>query len=130
MMAVAAGGKIKQAIVLDTHPEDIWKPENSTFFNIQLVNTTRFKEITGLSAPPTPITFQTYLRTGMPFYNIFDEPESTISGDFSAVKPLAEVDDTSNSVTDELDTEDDWGPPARQKCAICSKVNNWPPLIK
>lgn len=125
-MAIAAGGKIKQAIIPDTYPDDIWRTDNSTFFNIQLVNSRKFKEITDLPTPPTPITYDTYIKAGIPFYSIFNEPSSTISGGFGGVKSLGEIDHTLNSSTSKSQNPSD-----PEKCAVCLSGMDWRyPLIQ
>jgi hypothetical protein len=127
MMSIAAGGNIKQAIIPDTYPDEIWRTDCSTFFNIQLVNSGQFRKITGLSTPPTPVTYEKYIEAGIPFYSILNEPNSTISGDFGCVKSLAKFDHASDLATSnhQDSSEQKEVTSERYNCAICHKNDNF-----
>lgn len=49
-----------------------------------------FRLITGMIAPKTPITYETYAKSGLPFYNIYNEQPTKISGKFDAIQTIAE----------------------------------------
>ncbi len=44
----------------------LWNWQDAAFVEIQLLNTVAFKDITGLSAPHCPISFQEYVDKGLP----------------------------------------------------------------
>jgi len=96
MMSIAAGGKIKQSIAPDVYPDHIWRTDKAEIFNFQMVNSAQFGEITGLHTPPSPISYNTYVTAGIPFFSLTNEPNSTISGHFDGVKSLTELSKTFN----------------------------------
>jgi hypothetical protein len=56
-----------------------------------------------MAAPPTPIDVRTYADSGLPFFDIYNEPESNVHGEFDAVKTISELDEIdtdSHSVLD------------------------------
>jgi hypothetical protein len=95
-MGIAAGGRISQAIMKD--PGNIsWDKTQTKVFNVQILNSTAFKAVTGFDPPATPINAETYSVYGYPFYKLYDEPTSNIHGDFSNVKSIAEIDNNPES---------------------------------
>jgi len=45
-----------------------------------------------MAVPPTPVTYQTYLSAGFPFYDIYKEQPSSVSGAFTKVKTISQID--------------------------------------
>ena len=90
-MSVAAGGRIKQAIVRDHHGE-FWLSGCTTVFNTQILNSAVYKEVTGEDPPGEPIDAKTYESHGLPFFKMYEEL-SGISGNFNMVKSVAEIDE-------------------------------------
>jgi hypothetical protein len=91
-MGIAAGGLIEQSIIRDDNDPAIWEPENGTIFNVQILNSAVFQTVTGRKPPKTPISARTYASYGFPYYAIYDEKPSGVTGDFSGVKSVAEKD--------------------------------------
>lgn len=91
-MGIAAGGLIKQTIVKDKNDPTMWETDNSTIFNVQILNSTAFEAVTGRAPPKTPVTAKTYAEHGYSYYDIYDEKPSGIKGDFSGVQSVAEKD--------------------------------------
>jgi len=91
-MAVAAGGKIRQVIHADEKCED-WRSERTTVFNVQVLKPAVYQSVTGSSPPSKPMTAEEYKRHRYPFFKVYEEP-SGISGDFSLVKSVGEIDNT------------------------------------
>lgn len=89
-MAIAAGGKIKQSIVRDQLGE-AWQSQRTTVFNVQILNSAVYKEVTGEDPPTKPLDVETYKEHGLPFYDMYEGP-SGVSGDFSMVKSVAQMD--------------------------------------
>lgn len=56
-----------------THWLQNWDNESAISFNVQLLNATRFEQLLGIRAPPTPITEAVYEAHGYPFYNHYLE---------------------------------------------------------
>jgi hypothetical protein len=55
------------------------------------LDTHAFCAVTGLQAPPIPITPKTYEALGLPFYKLYEE-SSSIHGAFDKVKSIGELD--------------------------------------
>lgn len=90
-LGLAPGGLIKQCILHDKNPASIWARESTICFNVQIVNSEVFRQITGIEPPATPITAKTYASHGLPFFKIYGE-ESTIKGDFGDMKSVKALD--------------------------------------
>jgi hypothetical protein len=95
-MSMAAGGKIKQVIHPDGNGED-WLSNRTTVFNVQILNSAVYKAVTGTDPPANPVSAQTYANNGFPFFKMYEEP-SGISGDFSLVKSVGEIDNIKDKV--------------------------------
>jgi len=95
-MSIAAGGKIKQVIHEDDKGED-WLPKRTIVFNVQVLNSAVHKAVTGSNPLTNPVTAQTYAKSGFPFFKMYEEP-SGISGDFSLVKSVGEIDGIEDEV--------------------------------
>jgi hypothetical protein len=90
-MNIAAGGLIDQGIVqISRH--DYLKTVPITF-NVQILNSTSFKHVTGKDPPESTISAKTYADAGYPFFSMYEEPTTTISGDFEGLKSVAQVDE-------------------------------------
>ena len=92
-LGLAPGGLIHQTIVADPYLPDSWEPERSISFNVQLLNSELFRQVTGQAPPPTPITAQTYADRRLPFFKLYEE-NSGIEGDFEGVKSVKAIDNT------------------------------------
>ncbi|KAF2502698.1 integral membrane protein [Lophium mytilinum] len=90
-MGLAAGGQIKQVIKRDDYDSSKWIAALTTVFNVQILNTNAFQSVTGISAPPTPVTMDTYVRHGLPFFSLEEAP-SGLAGELNSVKSVAEID--------------------------------------
>ena len=86
-MGLGAGGKIKQKIYPDAYGIETWDIENYGAIFVYIVNSEKYREITGLEPPSTPITPQTYNRYGFPWFDLYDEEKV----DLPASERLAEV---------------------------------------
>jgi hypothetical protein len=116
-LTVAAGGSIKQTIVEDRHDPRIWDVSSAKPINVQLVNSAAFELITGLATPKTPVTYKTYLAAGSPFYDIYKEQPSTISGAFLRVNAISEID-----ASQEENAGAEFDPLKPSLCSQCSMV--------
>ncbi|KAF7876492.1 hypothetical protein EAF04_001582 [Stromatinia cepivora] len=102
-MAIAPGGFIKQTIVKDFVPAANWDRDNTTIFNIQMLNAEVFESVVGVKPPPTPITAKTYADFGYPFYTMYEE-QSGVGGNFP-VKSVAQLDALNGEERSEDDDE-------------------------
>lgn len=89
---IAAGGLIKRTILRDHNYPDAWDQDCGTIFNVQILNSTMFKAVTGKEPPCTLVTAKTYAEYGFPYYDIYDEKPSGIKGDIAGIKSVAEKD--------------------------------------
>jgi hypothetical protein len=97
-MNIAPGGLISQSIVKDVGwnggpglQASIWDAPRTKVFNVQILNTVYFQEVTGFSAPKTPVDAKTSAALGIPFYSMDEEP-TDVAGDFSGVKSIGQID--------------------------------------
>ncbi|EKJ68938.1 hypothetical protein FPSE_10863 [Fusarium pseudograminearum CS3096] len=91
-MYIAAGGLIKQGI--EGLRQNDWKKSVPVTFNVQVLNSAGFEQVTGKKPPRSPITAKSYADCGYPFYSIYEEP-TTISGAFDGLRSVAQIDQTS-----------------------------------
>jgi hypothetical protein len=87
-MGLATGGVIKQTIIRD--PGRTWRKSETKTFNVQIINSLHFQDITGERPPNTPIDARTYVQLGYPFYSIYEEP-SDIAGNFEGIKSIGQM---------------------------------------
>lgn len=84
-MGLAGGGTVRQKIYPDPYGADSWDADNSGRAVIHILNSAEFQAVTGRKAPSTPVSAQTYIERGFPWFKIYDEEE----GDLAAAKTLA-----------------------------------------
>ncbi|KAF2170018.1 hypothetical protein M409DRAFT_64401 [Zasmidium cellare ATCC 36951] len=99
-MSVSAGGLIRQTIVKDSYHPELWNPTNGSIFNVQILNSNTFKQITGMDPPESPISAQTYAACGAPYFEVYDEKPSGIKGDFEGIKSVNEQDEGGQQTAD------------------------------
>ena len=87
---MAPGGLVKQCILEDKSPASVWDREQTICFNVQILNSALFREVTGMTPLATPISAATYAAYGLPFFKIYNEI-STIKGEFQGVKSINEI---------------------------------------
>lgn len=79
-MGIAAGGRIKQQIFMDTYGVESWDFNQRRMLKIHMVNSIAYKLITGKNPPPSPITVAEYQESGVPWFSHYDENTPTIQG--------------------------------------------------
>lgn len=94
-MGVAPGGFIKQCVLEDTNLATIWERDHTICFNVQILNSAMFQQVTGTAPPSTPISAKAYADQGLPFYKIYGET-STVKGDFDGIKSVKQLDNIKN----------------------------------
>lgn len=90
-MSISAGGMIKQTIHKDEVKPQAWHAKIRATFNVQILNSETFRQITGNGPPHSPVDVKAYVQAGLPFFSMYEET-SNIKGDFSAVKSVGEID--------------------------------------
>ena len=116
-MAMGAGGQIQQKVYEDKHLPDFWDPSRATSINLHLLDSVSFEEVTGLAAPPTPVSMETYVSYGYPMFALADEHKDAISaegGAFKDVKSVSEIDTTRG-----VSSGGEFDPNKPQACARC-----------
>ncbi|KAJ7220052.1 hypothetical protein GGX14DRAFT_318763, partial [Mycena pura] len=80
--------RISQKVIKDRLPPIAYNQENSRRLFVHVLNSTYFHLVTGLEAPPSPISVRTYNELKLPWYTLFDEelPDIHHSSEFSDVK--------------------------------------------
>jgi hypothetical protein len=92
-MALGAGGRMRQKIYPDRHGRDVWDTANFGRAELRLANSRRWREISGLEPPPTPIDTAAYTAAGLPWFDLYDEGESTVApGGTQRIATIAERD--------------------------------------
>lgn len=91
-MNVAAGGLIRQGIFKLNRDGYDYQKSVPNIFNVQILNSASFEQVTGESPPKSPVTGHPYARFGYPFFSIYEEP-TTISEDFQGLKSIAQVEE-------------------------------------
>ena len=93
-LGLGAGGKIRQEIVEDLYGAETWDEQCSGKVSIRIVNSAMFKLITGMDAPPTPLSAADYTKYGLPWFDYYDEamPALLPSGILAKIKPIAALD--------------------------------------
>ncbi|XDG05127.1 hypothetical protein ABKA04_004742 [Annulohypoxylon sp. FPYF3050] len=89
-MGIAMGGKIEQTIQKDFEDPNSWLKGHTMTIPVQILNSTAFRQVTGVDPPPCPIDASTYAERGLPFFKLWEEP-SSVAGDFEAVRSVREL---------------------------------------
>jgi hypothetical protein len=92
-LGIGAGGRIIQHIERDENDPRIWDVANSKILNVQILDSTAFRLVTGLNPPETPISTQTYKEMGLPFYRLWRDEgkEDGVAGVWGDLMGVAEV---------------------------------------
>jgi hypothetical protein len=92
-MGIAAGSPVLQCIEKDPFSSSAWCKHRAAIFNIQILNSVAFESLTGMLAPHSPITPQTYKQYGLPFFA--SNPEAVAADGqhtLSGIKSVGELD--------------------------------------
>ncbi|KAL9015232.1 MAG: hypothetical protein Q9180_008892, partial [Flavoplaca navasiana] len=109
-LGIAPGGLIKQCIIEDPYSEARWDNERAISFNVQILNSQLFQQVTGMPPPASPISAKTYASQGLPFFDIYNET-SVIAGDFAGIKSVGAIDTEMSSSGSESDGSNQPGSP-------------------
>ncbi|KAF8550289.1 ubiquitin-domain-containing protein, partial [Imleria badia] len=86
----AAGGRVSQQINRDPLPITAYDHDRVRRLHVSVINAAYFSEITGLPNPPSPVTAQTYLKLGLPWFALYDE-RIPLANNTSSPTPLTDV---------------------------------------
>ena len=93
LLGIGPGGSITQHIERDENDPRIWDVANSKILNVQIIDSTTFRSLTGLNPPRTPINAQMYKQMGLPFYSLWRDEgkEDGVAGAWGGLRGVAEV---------------------------------------
>ncbi len=77
-MGLAAGGWMSQKVYADPHDARLWDTGHSQRVFLHLVDSQHYRQITGVAAPPPPMTRLDYERCGLPWLNLYDSDERDV----------------------------------------------------
>ncbi len=77
-MGLAAGGMTKQKIYPDPYGVDAWSQDARASIVVHILNSRRYSQLTGERPPLTPISAQTYIERGFPWFELYDELEGDV----------------------------------------------------
>jgi hypothetical protein len=99
-MGLAAGGMMKQKIYPDPYGVETWDPDARGSVVVHIVNTQQYSQLTGAPPPPTPISAETYIERGYPWFDLYDEDEKDVTraDSLSKIKSITQLE--SNATLD------------------------------
>lgn len=94
-MGLAAGGRMHQKIYPDAYGVDVWDLAKRERSFVHIVNSERWRAITGEDPPATPVSAKTYSDAGLPWFALYDEHAPTIAPTpkLAGVKSIKEIED-------------------------------------
>lgn len=90
-LTLGAGAEIAQAIVPDTSDPRVWDLKRGVLFNVQILDSASFRLCTGLSPPPPPIAFRTYVKRKYPFLSLNEPDDITTPVKLGHLKPAPDA---------------------------------------
>lgn len=79
-LGIAPGGLIKQDIRKDHQNSSCWLRDLVIPISVHILNSADHSCVTGKNPPPSPIDAQTYVDTGLPFFDLFEQEEIDVAG--------------------------------------------------
>lgn len=72
-MGIAPGGAIRQHVYDDPHGHATWDAGALARAFVHIIDVAGYRAITGAAPPPTPVTYEDYVRAGLPWFDVYDE---------------------------------------------------------
>ena len=88
---VAVGGRISQNINKDPLPPFAYDYKRPFRLHVTIINSAHFTALTGLPTPSSPIKTSTYIKQGLPWYELYDEHVQPAANNTSTPNPLNTV---------------------------------------
>ncbi|GJE93519.1 ubiquitin-domain-containing protein [Phanerochaete sordida] len=110
----AAGGKIAQKIVRDRLPATAYNFDAGCRLHISVLSPGALARLTGEPPIPTPISIETYLEAGLPWFDLYDEGIPS-ANNVSAAHPLAAVKSLQHMLAERADAD-----PTKHRCCYCA----------
>ncbi|MEY4174582.1 MAG: hypothetical protein RI900_1747 [Actinomycetota bacterium] len=97
-MALGLGGRISQKIYPDTFRAEDWRSEPTARVWVHLVSAAEWRACTGEAPPPTPVTVESYIEEGLPWFGLYDSDAADLATQeelrqLKSVGELLDVDD-------------------------------------
>jgi hypothetical protein len=89
-MGIGAGGNIRQKIYPDEYGIGSWDQDNYERLFVHILNSRQYREVTGLELPDTPVSAQTYIESGLPWFDLYDESKADLPSS-SVLKSVSTV---------------------------------------
>jgi hypothetical protein len=126
-MGLSAGGRMKQKVYPDPYGIDTWNTSASGRLYVHIVTSELWREITGESPPSTPVTAKEYARRGLPWFDLYDEHQSSLSGSavLEDVLSVKELDAEKSGVPLQDDESVPVGPLKKLWNALTVRDGNW-----
>jgi hypothetical protein len=113
-MGLGAGGQMKQKIYPDPYTLDTWDIDNFGEITIHIVNSNYFQTISGEQCPPTPVDTAAYTKSGLPWFDLYDESAGDLvpPEELANLKSIEDTDQSEEIAIDQsqihkLDTHDE-----------------------
>ncbi|MEE9423372.1 MAG: hypothetical protein V3V18_00155 [Methylococcales bacterium] len=102
-MGLGAGGQMKQKIYPDPYSLDTWDIDNFGEMTIHIINSKNFQAISGERCPPTPVDTAAYTKSGLPWFDLYDESEGDVVSpeDFANFASIEDADISEGSDIDQ-----------------------------
>jgi hypothetical protein len=78
-MGLGAGGTIRQKIYPDPYGVDVWDRANCGAATVHVLNAAQYAHVTGRRPPLTPISVETYLERGFPWFELYEEDRGDVA---------------------------------------------------
>jgi len=78
-MGLAAGGRIRQKVYEDPYGLDAWQSHGTSRWVVHLLNVEQFRRRTHREPGPSPISVQSYVEAGLPWFDLYDERAVSIA---------------------------------------------------
>lgn len=79
-LGLAAGGMIEQDVRKDKYSPEKWVRGLTLTIPVQILNSAVFRQVTGTKPLACPISAKTYAEAGLPFFDLYKEKPSDVSG--------------------------------------------------
>ncbi|KAF8163723.1 hypothetical protein B0H34DRAFT_795393 [Crassisporium funariophilum] len=93
---LAVGGRISQKINRDPLPPSAYNMDKVSRLHVTIINAANFTSLTGLPCTPSPVNTKTYIDSGLPWFELYDEHiptanNTSTSTALSIVQSLAQM---------------------------------------
>jgi len=119
-MGIAAGARIRQAVERDVFLKIAWPKQRTTLLSVQILNAVAFEALTGMLAPPTPITAKLYKEYGFPFFAAWNSGDGVAADGAVNLAGLRSVGDLDAREPPKLGSSVEGG--SKVACSVCRRM--------